>query len=237
MGLKIGFDMTDAESRKFYFDDSRVLTSNPPQYKVWYLDDTSDQEFVLANNVFVLKRVPESELEEVCIRLGISYTPPVTSSTTIIENKVEYKEEKQDTFTSDSNRPKPIMEIKVLPQEKTEIINEDVVEEAPKKKRGRPKKTLIGKNGFPHVGGKGSHCPSVKKEDTVELPNGGSMICIDPGKFEYMVVDEVMDITDEFSNTLNEYGGDGWEMCGFNVYREGLLSSELRVMCIFKRRV
>lgn len=228
--LRIGFDITDSEGRKFYYDDSAMLTSNPPQYRVWYVDNITEQEFVQTKNVFVLKNVPANEVQQLCAQLGIPYT-----------GNLQFKP--SPDIVAKPNEPSPIISTRPIPPEETEIIITGTGNDAPgeltppKKKRGRPKKTLVGKNGFPHVGGKGSYCPSVKKEDNVELPNKVPDISLEPSKFEYMVVNEVMDITDEFSNTLNDYGGEGWEMCGFNVYREGLLSSELRVMCIFKRRV
>lgn len=265
--LRIGFDITDSEGRKFYYDDSAMLTSNPPQYRVWYVDNITEQEFVQTKNVFVLKNVPANEVQQLCAQLGIPYTgnlqfkpsqdtvakpkevKPIPSEETEMSEFAKsivfegYDEDIAEKRAAIREKVKPILDVKYIPQEETKIIVTGTGNDAPgeltppKKKRGRPKKTLVGKNGFPHVGGKGSYCPSVKKGDNVELPNKVPDISLEPSKFEYMVVNESMDITDEFSNTLNDYGGEGWEMCGFNVYREGLLSSELRVMCIFKRRV
>lgn len=253
MGLKIGFDMTDVEGRKFYYDDSSVLTSNPPQYRVWYVENVNEQEFIQVKNVFPLKNVPERDMPEVCAALGIPYRqverPDTTTSLgnvnkgNIVSNNGASSAISRQEATKTTVKVEPIVETKLLPQEETEIFVTGTGNDAPgeltppKKRRGRPKKTLVSKNGFPHVGGKGSYCPSVKKEDNVELPNRVPDISLEPSKFEYMVVNESMDIADEFTNTLNDYGGEGWELCGFNVYREGLLSSELRVMCIFKRVV
>lgn len=52
----IGFDKSDSEQRKFEFDDSVVLTSNPPQYSVRLLD-TNEITSVHCSNVFKLKPV------------------------------------------------------------------------------------------------------------------------------------------------------------------------------------
>lgn len=52
----IGFDKSDSEQRKFEFDDSNVLTSNPPQYSVRLLD-TNEITSVHCSNVFKLKPV------------------------------------------------------------------------------------------------------------------------------------------------------------------------------------
>jgi hypothetical protein len=52
----IGINKADPSQRKFEFDDSRVLTSDPPQYSVRFLDN-NEVSSVVCDNVFKLKPV------------------------------------------------------------------------------------------------------------------------------------------------------------------------------------
>jgi hypothetical protein len=55
---KIGIDKRDPTYRHFYFDDSEVLTSNPPKYKIWFVDDENDVDYIECSKVLKIKDAP-----------------------------------------------------------------------------------------------------------------------------------------------------------------------------------
>ena len=184
--VKIGFDKTDFENRKFYFDDTEVLMSNPPKYKVWYVDNEHDVDYVLCSNVFVLKLAPkDKQKNNVSEKQEIHVSSPTKSITKTSD--------KQET-------------IKVEPVETEAKINES---EPPVKKK-----------------------PGRKKKEQTNI----TQISDETRKFAYKVIDvHIMDI-EEIQNMLNEYGQDGWELCGFEVYKNGLIKPN-SILCVLKRKI
>lgn len=55
---KIGIDRRDIFYRHFYFDDNDVLASNPPRYKIWYVDDENDIDYIDCSEVIKIKDAP-----------------------------------------------------------------------------------------------------------------------------------------------------------------------------------
>ena len=59
----IGINRNDPEQRKFEFDDSIVLTSDPPQYSIRFLDN-NEISSTLCSDVFKLKPVTPFKKKE-----------------------------------------------------------------------------------------------------------------------------------------------------------------------------
>ena len=103
---KIGIAKSDPEYRKFYFDDTIMNTSNPPRYKVWYVDDESDIDYILCSDVFTLK------LCEKPVKKPELKSEPVEESVTTIETTPEPIETPVETPKKTSGRKKkPTSEI------------------------------------------------------------------------------------------------------------------------------
>lgn len=184
--LKIGFSRQDPESRKFYFDDSQVLTSNPPKYKIWYVDDETDIDYIECSKVFYLKPA-----------------------------KIE------------RNKPKPVVK-KEEPQQP--ITSEPIVietkPETPKKKPGRKKKVSTSTDILP------TPTPSMDI-----LPTPTTSVIFDKNiTYEYKVIDESFENTEDLQDTLNGLGEDGWELCGFETYRTNLFNKPTSAVCVLRRR-
>lgn len=121
--IYIGFDKTDLSSQKFYFDDSEILTSNPPKYKVWYVDDEHVIDYVTCSNVFKLKPAPADKQKEFIKEETVVQVPIINE---------------QKNITSNS---KESTNIKVEPIETKAEIKES--EPIAKKKPGRKKKEHV----------------------------------------------------------------------------------------------
>lgn len=191
--VKIGIDKTDPLGRKFYFDDSMVLTSNPPKYKVSYVDDESDIDYILCKDVFVLKPAPANKQPQ----------PKEHTHT------VNVKENINNVQVIDKNT---LSKSTIRVPENTSITTEENnnVVEKQKKKPGRKKKE-----------------PTVENEVNVDTSN-------EIRNFEYIVIDEHFNDSDELQDMLNKYGQDGWELCGFEIYKSGLINPN-SILCVLKR--
>ena len=51
--MKTGYDINDPNKRLFKYDDMMVLTSLPPQYNAWYLDN-NEHLYVICKNVITI---------------------------------------------------------------------------------------------------------------------------------------------------------------------------------------
>lgn len=58
---KIGIDKRDPSYRHFYYDDFKILTSDPPKYEVHYVDDENDIDYIDCMYVIKIKDVFEEE--------------------------------------------------------------------------------------------------------------------------------------------------------------------------------
>lgn len=208
--LKIGFDKTDPNYQKFFFDDDTVLTSNPPKYKVWYMDDNGDidysnVDYVVCSNVFYLKPAT--------IQLPQKQQP-----------KIEHVQPQKVEGTLTSTEPISESTIKIPEQPKTTIDLNEVEIIPQKKKRGRPKKETKTSESTTHV-----------------LPSGICVGHVDyklehpEYKYEYKVIEESFFNDEDIEKILNEYGEERWELCGFEIYKTGLIQSN-RIIMILKRR-
>lgn len=73
----IGIDKRDPEYRHFYYDDSLMLSSNPPQYQVNYVDDESEVNYVDCRYVIKIKSCPgEEQPKNVDLVVEQVETPP-----------------------------------------------------------------------------------------------------------------------------------------------------------------
>ena len=203
--LKIGFNKKDPDCRKFYFDDSTVLTSNPPNYKVWYLDDENDIDYVFCSDVFYLKPAPnqpkneiEKSLEQVVQNNQLSGKITAPIDDTIKQSTISKPEPPKDTIYLDK------VDI-ISDGKKVEIVTQP-------KKRGR------------------------KKKETEEKSITSTCSCDTSIQFEYKVIDEYLETYEKLEIILNEMGQDGWELCGFEIFKTGITKPN-SVMCIMKRRL
>ena len=202
--LKIGFNKTDPECRKFYFDDDEVLTSLPPKYKIRYVDDETDIDYVPCSEVFFLK---PANLEN---KQNVVQTPVV---------KVE---EEVPTLTSPSTQVSTIH----VPETPKTTIQVDGVEFL---KNGKPVEVKT----EPKKRGRKKKEPEKVVVDVQTIQNSGETHV--KSEFEYKVVDEYLDGDNELENMLNTYGKDGWELCGFEIYKTGIYKQS-SILCILKRR-
>ena len=185
--IKIGFDKKDILCRNFYFDDSEILTSNPPRYKVWYVDDENEFEYVLCSNVFVLKPAPKDKQKNT-----------ITPVKEIKQNNVKVKE---TTITDISDTSNNVISVNNDNQFKVE---QSIEPETPVKKK-----------------------PGRKKKETTPIIQTNEI-----RKFEYIVIDEDMRDVEDIQTMLNNYGKDGWELCGFEIYRDGFIKNS--ILCVLK---
>ena len=200
--LKIGFDKNDPECRKFYFDDDMVLTSNPPKYKIWYVDDETDIDYVPCADVFFLRPVNiEKEHVQTPIKVKKETKSQILTSPSTEVSTIHVPEPPKTTIQIDDvefvKNGKPV-EIKTEP-----------------KKRGRKKKE------------------QEKNVDNVQTVQNNVEVHVKP-EFEYKVIDEYLNDVDDLENMLNTYGRDGWELCGFEIYKTGIYK-QTSILCILKR--
>ena len=112
---KIGIDKRDPSYRHFYYDDDVILSSNPPKYKINYVDDENDIDYVDCKYVIKIKdmpvvKQPNTETETVVEKidfvengsLSVSNNSDYDNSITVTKFseeliiKVRKKEEKRD---------------------------------------------------------------------------------------------------------------------------------------------
>lgn len=188
--INIGIDKTDLTFRHFYFDDEQILTSNPPKYKVWYDENMEDVSYILCSNVISLKKKkPEPKpIDEPVIKVEESITAVKLDDNIISTNNVQ-------TFEF-----------------------QDIVNDAPKRKRGRPK-------------------GSTKKQPITNITTHNIEKVVENVKYEYCVISDEFNSKLELETQLNMYGSDGWELCGFEIYKQKLISTNLEILCILKRKI
>lgn len=185
---KIGFDKRDSQYRKFYFDDDIMLSSNPPKYKVWYVDDENEIDYIECQNVFYLKPAPVQPQSN-----------KKDESTTVVNDSI-------------SNISKSTKEDNVIKIDNQENTNTSIIEQ-PKKKR------------------------TYKKKTQTELSSSETCETCEIRKFEYKIIDEPFISDSDIQNTLNSYGQGGWELCGFEIYKTGIVKSSNNIICILKRKI
>lgn len=174
--LYIGFSKSDFQSRKFYYDDELVLTSNPPRYKITYVDDETDIDYIDCSDVFCLKPVkPKSEQ---VVKKENKKT--ITEPTNTISSNI-------DSTQTDKQVDKISIEQK----------------------------------------------ENILKIDTPNVPQHLDLKVDLVSIFEYKVINEQFVDDINLEHMLNKHGEDGWELCGFNMYRTGI--SKTNIICILKK--
>ena len=86
---KIGIDKRDPEYRHFYYDDNEILYSNPQKFKVTYIDNENDIDYIDCSYVIKIKDVP-GFVEEPVVQNIVGDT---VEKTVEEEPKVEVKQE------------------------------------------------------------------------------------------------------------------------------------------------
>ena len=205
----IGISRNDPEQRKFEFDDSVVLKSDPPQYSIRFLDN-NEITSTLCSDVFKLKPVkPFKKMENV---------KPVEKP--MFETPVLYGEKNENTDGEevDEELQREIMD-ELRPKFKTPQTKTDTVtkEEKPVKKTTRKKKTEE---------------TQITKTVTDNLTT--TVVDIPIHKYEYKTIFIDLDNIDLLQVELNELGENYWEIVNFKVI-QSILPNKSKLFCILKR--
>ena len=78
---------------------------------------------------------------------------------------------------------------------------------------------------------------TYKKKTQTELSSSETCETCEIRKFEYKIIDEPFISDSDIQNTLNSYGQGGWELCGFEIYKTGIVKSSNNIICILKRKI
>ena len=205
----IGISRNDPEQRKFEFDDSVVLKSDPPQYSIRFLDN-NEITSTLCSDVFKLKPVkPFKKMENV---------KPVEKP--MFETPVLYGEKNENTDGEelDEELQREIMD-ELRPKFKTPQTKTDTVtkEEKPVKKTTRKKKT-----------------EETQITKTVTDNPTTTVVDIPIHKYEYKTIFIDLDNIDLLQVELNELGENYWEIVNFEVI-QSILPNKSKLFCILKR--
>ena len=205
----IGISRNDPEQRKFEFDDSVVLKSDPPQYSIRFLDN-NEITSTLCSDVFKLKPVkPFKKMENV---------KPVEKP--MFETPVLYGEKNENTDGEevDEELQREIMD-ELRPKFKTPQTKTDTVtkEEKPVKKTTRKKKT-----------------EGTQITKTVTDNPTTTVVDIPIHKYEYKTIFIDLDNIDLLQVELNELGENYWEIVNFKVI-QSILPNKSKLFCILKR--
>lgn len=205
----IGISRNDPEQRKFEFDDSVVLKSDPPQYSIRFLDN-NEITSTLCSDVFKLKPVkPFKKMENV---------KPVEKP--MLETPVLYDEKNENTDSEelDEELQREIMD-ELRPKFKTPQTKIDTVtkEEKPVKKTTRKKKT-----------------EETQITKTVTENPTTTVVDIPIHKYEYKTIFIDLDNIDLLQVELNELGENYWEIVNFKVI-QSILPNKSKLFCILKR--
>ena len=205
----IGISRNDPEQRKFEFDDSVVLKSDPPQYSIRFLDN-NEITSTLCSDVFKLKPVkPFKKMENV---------KPVEKP--MLETPVLYDEKNENTDGEevDEELQREIMD-ELRPKFKTPQTKTDTVtkEEKPVKKTTRKKKT-----------------EETQITKTVTDNPTTTVVDIPIHKYEYKTIFIDLDNIDLLQVELNKLGENYWEIVNFKVI-QSILPNKSKLFCILKR--
>ena len=205
----IGISRNDPEQRKFEFDDSVVLKSDPPQYSIRFLDN-NEITSTLCSDVFKLKPVkPFKKMENV---------KPVEKP--MFETPVLYGEKNENTDGEevDEELQREIMD-ELRPKFKTPQTKTDTVtkEEKPVKKTTRKKKT-----------------EETQITKTVTENPTTTVVDIPIHKYEYKTIFVDLNNIDLLQVELNELGENYWEIVNFKVI-QSILPNKSKLFCILKR--
>lgn len=205
----IGISRNDPEQRKFEFDDSVVLKSDPPQYSIRFLDN-NEITSTLCSDVFKLKPVkPFKKMENM---------KPVEKP--MLETPVLYDEKNENTDGEelDEELQREIMD-ELRPKFKTPQTKTDTVtkEEKPVKKTTRKKKT-----------------EETQITKTVTDNPTTTVVDIPIHKYEYKTIFIDLDNIDLLQVELNELGENYWEIVNFKVI-QSILPNKSKLFCILKR--
>lgn len=203
----IGFDKSDPEQRKFEFDDSVVLTSDPPQYSVRLLD-TNDVTSVLCSNVFKLK--PVKPFKRTQQQNNKQKSPPPEMMIPMEEPKLDGFDDDMKNSILDELKPKWDNDI-TAPTIQTISMDNDVGHKTVKTEE---KETGI------------SIDMKLLKEGINKLDTNH--------KYEYKTLLVDLEHIETFEETLNKLGEERWEMIDFSI-TQSILPNKSRLFCIMKR--
>ena len=208
----IGINKNDPEQRKFEFDDSTVLTSDPPQYSIRFLDN-NEITSVVCSDVFKLKPVKPFSKKP---NLNVVDKPPVKQQDFLEESNGfndagEITDEELQREIADELRPKWQKQKPFVPPTITDVAGA----EETKKKTTRKKKTEEAT----------ISTPSFPTDVTLTLPEH---------KYEYKTILVDLESVSSLQDKLNELGEKYWELVNFEVV-QSILPNKSRLFCILKR--
>lgn len=214
----IGFSRNDPNQTKFVFDDSVVLTSEPPQYNIRFLE-SGEQTSILCSDVFKLKPVKPMKRKTVMSdtpkpeQIGETITVPVVPVPTLTDDEEiqrEIEESLKPTWMKNNDNT-------VTPE--TPETPNITATEGVKVKKGRKKNGTLNMS---------SVVTGLNSSDTTVR------LAVDTRhKYEYKTIMSDLDNTTQIETLLNEYGEEGWELVHFDTTSS--IIGKSRLFCILKR--
>jgi hypothetical protein len=212
----IGINKNDPDQRKFEFDDSVVLTSDPPQYSIRFLDN-NETTSIVCNNVFKLKPVKPLNNRK---NSTVVDKPPVKKQEFIEESDgfgdgAEITDEELQREIADELRPvwEKQKNKQVLLNPTPTTITDNIVDT--KKKTTRKKKA------------------DETTLDATQFPTGVTLT-LPEHKYEYKTILVDLESVSSLQDKLNELGEKYWELVNFEVV-QSILPNKSRLFCILKR--
>ena len=206
----IGINKNDPDQRKFEFDDSVVLTSDPPQYSIRFLDN-NEISSTACSNVFKLK--PTKPLNK---KPGLTVVDkPVVKQQDLVEEDNGFGGELTDEELQReiANELRPVWDKQKQEPIAPPVTITGTLEQ--KKKTTRKKKadeTTLETNQFPT----------------------GVTLTLPEHKYEYKTILVDLESVSSLQDKLNELGEKYWELVNFEVV-QSILPNKSRLFCILKR--
>lgn len=214
----IGIDKQDPQQRKFEFDDELILTSNPPQYSIRFLD-TNDTSSIVCDKVFKLKPVKPIKRQQNKPSVKMYTDVPPMEKPVLEGFDDETKEDILGELTPKWGDGKLVMP--------------DVQPE--KLKRQEKKDLSVSKI----ESGTETYIVTPDPKNTsvkIDMSAISDMVKTEQNhKYEYKTILDDFDDTDSLEKKLNKLGEEMWQMVNFNII-QSMFPNKSRLFCILKRK-
>lgn len=205
----IGINKSDPEQRKFEFDDSVVITNDPPQYSIRFLDN-NEVTSTVCSDVFKLKPVkPFKKTQNV---------KPVEKP--MFETEVMYGEKNENTGGEDLDEE---LQIEIMDELRPKFKKPQSIAENTQEEKKTVKKTTRKKK----TDDTQSAVPATNNQTT-------AVVDIPTHKYEYKTMFIDLDNIDSLQVELNKLGENYWEIVNFEVV-QSILPNKSKLFCILKR--
>ena len=207
----IGINKNDPDQRKFEFDDSVVLKSDPPQYSIRFLDN-NEISSTACSNVFKLK--PTKPLNKkpnlTVVDKPVVKLPDLAEENNVFGGGELTDEELQREI---ANELRPVWDRQKQEPVAPSITITDTSEQ--KKKTTRKKKA---------------------DETTLETTQSPTSVTLTlpEHKYEYKTILVDLESVSSLQDKLNELGEKFWELVNFEVV-QSILPNKSRLFCVLKR--